>query len=59
MKILIPLDALLSVLSKNKAAISNIAVKNKGLDNSVRKKSLCLVAVYPDVSNREINCFIE
>ena len=55
MKILIPLEALLSVLNKNKAAISNIAVKNKGLDNSVKKKSLCLVAVYPDVSNREIN----
>ena len=45
MKILMPLEALFSVLSKNIAAISNIDVKNIGLDNSVRKKSLCLVAV--------------
>ena len=59
MKIFKPLEDLLSVLSKNIAAISNIAIKNIGLDNSVRKKSLCLVAVYPDISSREINCFIE
>ena len=45
--------------SKNIAAVSNIAIKNIGLDNSVKKKSLCLVAVYPDASNREINCFME
>ncbi len=58
-KILILLDILLSVPNKNIAAINNIAVKNRGLDNSVRRKSLCLVAVYPDVSNREINSLIE
>ena len=33
-----PLEDLLSVLSKNIAAISNIAIKNIGLDSSVRKK---------------------
>ena len=43
-KIFMPLDRLFSVLSKNIAVISNIAVKNSGFDNSVRKKSLCLVA---------------
>ena len=53
------LESLLSVPNKNIAAINNIAVKNSGLDNSVRKKSLCLVAVYPEASNREINSFIE
>ena len=59
MKMFKALEELLSVLRKNIAAISNIAIKNIGLDSSVRKKSLCLVAVYPDVSSREINCFIE
>ena len=59
MKMFKPLEDFLSVLSKNTAAISNIDKKNIGLDSSVRKKSLCLVAVYPDVSSREINCFIE
>ena len=44
MKMFIPLESLFSVLNKNIAAISNIAVKNNGFDNSVRKKSLCLVA---------------
>ena len=58
-KTLILLEALVSVLSKNIAAISNIATKNNGRDNSVRKKSLCLVAVYPDVSKRKIKSFIE
>ena len=58
-KILILLEFFVSVLSKNIAAISNIAMKNNGRDNSVRKKSLCLVAVYPDVSKRKIKSFIE
>ena len=58
-KIFILLETFLSVPNKNIAAINNIAVKNSGLDNSVRKKSLCLVAVYPEASNREINSFIE
>ena len=43
-KILMLLGNLLSLLSKNMAAINNIAVKNIGLDNSVKKKSLCLTA---------------
>ena len=43
-KILMPLGYLLSLPSKNIAAINSIAVKNIGLDNSVRKKSLCLTA---------------
>ena len=43
-KILMPLENLLSFPSKKIAAINNIAVKNIGLDNSVRKKSLCLTA---------------
>ena len=42
--IFMPLENLLSFPSKNMAAINNIAVKNIGLDNSVRKKSLCLTA---------------
>ena len=42
--ILMLLERLLSVPSKSIAAINNIAVKNIGLDNSVRKKSLCLTA---------------
>ena len=42
--ILMLLENLLSFPSKNIAAINNIAVKNTGLDNSVRKKSLCLTA---------------
>ena len=58
-KIFILFESLLSVPSRNIAAINNIAVKNIGLDNSVRKKSLCLEAVYPDVSNLEINSLIE
>ena len=36
MKILIPLENLLSFPIKNMAAINNIAVKNMGLDNSVK-----------------------
>ena len=43
-KILMLLEYLLSLPNKNIAAINNIAVKNIGLDNSVRKKSLCLAA---------------
>ena len=43
-KILMLLEYLLSFPNKNIAAINNIAVKNIGLDNSVRKKSLCLTA---------------
>ena len=43
-KILMLLEKLLSFPSKNMAAINNIAVKNTGLDNSVRKNSLCLTA---------------
>ena len=43
-KILMLLESLLSVPIKSMAAINNIAVKNIGLDNSVRKKSLCLTA---------------
>ena len=43
-KIFMLLESLLSVPTKNIAAINNIAVKNNGLDNSVRKKSLCLTA---------------
>ena len=43
-KTFIPLENLFSAPNKNIAAINNIAVKNTGLDNSVRKKSLCLVA---------------
>ena len=43
-KILMLLESLFSVPNKNIAAINNIAVKNIGLDNSVRKKSLCLTA---------------
>ena len=43
-KILMLLESLLSVPSKSIAAINNIAVKNNGRDNSVRKKSLCLTA---------------
>ena len=43
-KILMLLEYLLSLPNKNIAAINNIAVKNIGLDNSVRKKSLCLTA---------------
>ena len=43
-KILMLLESLLSVPIKSMAAISSIAVKNIGLDNSVRKKSLCLTA---------------
>ena len=43
-KILMLLENLLSFPNKNIAAINNIAVKNIGLDNSVRKKSLCLTA---------------
>ena len=43
-KILMLLGNLLSFPNKNIAAINNIAVKNIGLDNSVRKKSLCLTA---------------
>ena len=42
--ILMLLENLLSFPSKNMAAINNIAVKNIGLDNSVRKKSLCRTA---------------
>ena len=43
-KILMLLESLPSVPIKSMAAINNIAVKNIGLDNSVRKKSLCLTA---------------
>ena len=43
-KILMLLEYLLSFPNKNIAAINNIAVKNIGLDNSVRKKSLCRTA---------------
>ena len=43
-KIFMLLEILFSVPSKNMADINNIAVKNNGLDNSVRKKSLCLAA---------------
>ena len=43
-KILMLLENLLTFPNKNIAAINNIAVKNTGLDNSVRKKSLCLTA---------------
>ena len=43
-KILMLLENLLSFPNKNIAAINSIAVKNIGLDNSVRKKSLCLAA---------------
>ena len=43
-KILMLPGNLLSFPNKNIAAINNIAVKNIGLDNSVRKKSLCLAA---------------
>ena len=42
--ILMLLENLLSVPIKSIATINNIAVKNIGLDNSVRKKSLCLTA---------------
>ena len=42
--ILMPLENLLSFPSKNMAAINSMAVKNIGLDNSVRKKSLCRTA---------------
>ena len=43
-KILMLLEYLPSFPNKNIAAINNIAVKNIRLDNSVRKKSLCLTA---------------
>ena len=43
-KILMLLEYLFSFPNKNIAAINNIAVKNIGLDNSVRKKSLCRTA---------------
>jgi len=42
--ILMLLENLLSFPSKNMAAINNMAVKNIGLDSSVRKKSLCRTA---------------
>ena len=50
---------LLSVLSKNTAAIKSIAIKKIGLASSVKKNNLCLMAEYPDVSSRFIKLLSE